>query len=68
MEAKYALEVLREFDSAIVISKAGYLEEKMTYGKISDLIKRDLGIAPFCIIIPAKLHLVEEEYLENYKN
>ena len=65
MEAKYALEVLKEFDSAIVISKAGYLDEKVTYGKISDLTKRsDLGSTPFCIIIPAKLHLVEEEYLE----
>ena len=69
MGAKHALEVLCEFDSAVVISKAGYMDEKVVYGKIKELLSKHntLGVAPFCIIIPAKLHLVEEEYLETIK-
>jgi diphthine synthase len=66
MEAKAALEMLSEFDSAVVISRLGEPEEKITYGKINDLKNKDLGRAPFCVIIPAKLHLLEEEYLTSF--
>jgi diphthine synthase len=63
MDAKAALEMLSEFDSALVISRLGEAEEKITYGKINDLKNKELGRAPFCVIIPARLHLLEEEYL-----
>lgn len=64
MEAKNALEMLKEFEYAIVLSRVGYPDEKITYGTIKDLQKKDLGKPLFCIIIPAKLHPIEEEYLE----
>ncbi len=63
MEAKAALEMLSEFESAVVISRLGEPEEKITYGKISELKNKELGKVPFCLIIPAKLHVLEEEYL-----
>ena len=65
MEAKDALEMLKEFKFAVVISRAACADEKITYGKVSELIKQknNLGKAPFAIIIPAKLHPIEEEYL-----
>ncbi len=63
MEAKAALEMLSEFDSAVVLSRVGEGDEKITYGKISELKKKELGKAPFCVVIPAKLHAMEEEYL-----
>lgn len=63
MEAKAALDMLSEFETAVVISRLGETDEKITYGKINDLKNKDLGRAPFCVIIPARLHLLEEEYL-----
>ncbi|MEW6748911.1 MAG: diphthine synthase [Candidatus Micrarchaeota archaeon] len=63
MEATAALEMLSEFDSAIVLSSLGYPDERISYGKIGDLKKKDLGRPPFTVIIPARLHAVEEEYL-----
>jgi diphthine synthase len=63
MEAETALEMLFEFDKAVVLSRLGEGNEKITYGIISDLLGKDLGRVPFCIIIPAKLHAMEEEFL-----
>lgn len=63
MEASTALSMLSEFDSAIVLSNLGFPDERITYGKISELKNKELGKAPFTVIVPAKLHAVEEEYL-----
>ena len=67
MDAKTALEMLSEFENAVVMSKLGEEGEQITYGSISELLGKNLGDPPFTIIIPAKLHIVEEEYLEWYK-
>ncbi|MFA6531209.1 MAG: diphthine synthase [Candidatus Micrarchaeia archaeon] len=69
MDAKDALEMLSEFEHAVVLSRLGEPDEKITYGKIAELKKKSesLGKPPFSIIIPAKLHMMEEEYLETLK-
>jgi diphthine synthase len=64
MDSKAALGMLYEFESAVILSRLGEADQKVTFGKISDLLEKDLGRAPFSIIIPAKLHPMEEEYLE----
>ncbi len=66
MEAKAALEMLSEFSTAVVLSRLGENDEKISYGAIDDLKKKDLGKPPFSVIIPAKLHPIEEEYLEAF--
>ena len=63
MDAKAALEVLSEFRTAVILSRLGEKDEKITYGSIEELKKKDLGKPPFSVIIPAKLHPIEEEYL-----
>ena len=63
MEAKTALEMLSEFSMAIILSRLGENDEKITYGGIEDLKQKNLGNPPFSIIIPAELHPIEEEYL-----
>lgn len=68
MEAKAALEMLGEFENAVVISRLGESDEKITYGKISELKNKELGRSPFCVIIPASLHLVEEECLTSFSS
>jgi len=64
MEAKAALDMLSCFDSAVVLSRLGEEDERISYGRIEELKKKDLGKPPFCIIVPAKLHVVEKEYLD----
>lgn len=68
MEAKAALEMLGEFESAVVISRLGEPDEKIVYGKIENLKNKELGRPPFCVIIPASLHLLEEEYLTSFSS
>lgn len=67
MEAIPALMMLSEFEYAIVLSRVGLDDERISHGKISALMAKEpmsLGRPPFTIIVPAKLHPVEEEYLE----
>ena len=64
MDAKTALDMLSGFGMAVVLSRLGENDEKISYGAIDELKKKDLGKPPFSIIIPAKLHVIEEEYLE----
>jgi len=63
MDAKTALELLSEFQTAIILSRLGENDEKINYGTIDELKKKNLGKPPFSVIIPAKLHPIEEEYL-----
>lgn len=63
MDAKAALEMLAEFENAVVLSRLGEPDEKVSYGSIPQLARVPLGSPPFCVIIPAKLHPMEEEFL-----
>lgn len=69
MEAKLALELLEKNDfgqhKIVVLSCIGYANEKVSYGDLAELKKRDLGKPLFCLIIPGKLHPLEEEYLNS---
>ena len=67
MDAKNALKTLSEFENAVVLSRLGEEDEQITFGSIPGLLGKDLGKPPFTLIIPAKLHVVEEEYLDWYK-
>lgn len=70
MDAKVALELIEKVDSnkivkkLVVLSRLGEKDEKIMYGTIEELKKENLGKPPFCIIIPGKLHMIEEEYRE----
>lgn len=71
MDAKVALELVEAgglmVDALVVLSRLGEKDEKIIYGEIEKLKNADLGKPPFSIIIPAKLHMVEEEYIEFHK-
>ncbi len=66
MEAEAALGMLSEFGMAVVLSRLGENDEKISYGEIDDLKNKNLGKPPFSVIIPATLHPIEEEYLEAF--
>jgi diphthine synthase len=71
MSAKAALKLLldADFGTVITLSRLGAADERISFGKIHNLLKNEkqLGKRPFTIIIPAKLHIVEEEYLKQYQ-
>ena len=67
MDAETALDMLSEFRDAVVLSCLGSDSERITYGNIKELKGKDLGKPPFSVIIPAKLHPVEEEFLKTMK-
>ena len=54
-------------DDIIVLSRVGYADEKVTYGKRAELAGLDLGKPPFCFAIPGKLHPFEKDYLDMLK-
>ncbi|MEW6035298.1 MAG: diphthine synthase [Candidatus Micrarchaeota archaeon] len=65
MEAAAALDMLAEFSHAIVLSRVGHEDEKISYGAVPRLKEMPLGRPPFTIIVPARLHPVEQEYLDS---
>jgi len=50
----------------VVCEKAGTDDSRFTVGRISSLIKKKFKL-PACIIIPAKLHFMEQEALDSLK-
>ena len=59
---KSAKEHKIKLDKIIVCSRLGTRYRKIFYEKVGDLFDEDID-APFCFIIPGKLHFVEEEML-----
>ncbi|MEM3555507.1 MAG: diphthine synthase [Candidatus Micrarchaeia archaeon] len=75
MDAKEAVEQLIKVDKeegklgefhVVVLSRVGSEEQKITYGKAEEIIKKELGKPPFILIIPGKLHFMEEEALQGF--
>ncbi|MBS3068051.1 diphthine synthase [Candidatus Micrarchaeota archaeon] len=72
MDAKTALELIERTNKdtilknkkIIILSRIGENNEKIIYNEIEKLKITPLGKPPFVIIIPGKLHMVEEEYLQ----
>lgn len=56
---------LGEFRVA-VLSRVGSNEQKITYSKAEELLKKPLGKPPFILVIPGKLHFMEEEALQHF--
>ncbi len=50
-------------EKVVVLSSVGYPDERISYGGIGELKGKELGEAPFCIVIPSELHGAEKEYL-----
>jgi diphthine synthase len=59
--------VLTDNTMLVGCARIGSKKPKIAYGKAKELLKIDFGIAPHCLIVPGKLHFVEEEFLKQYK-
>ncbi len=55
-------------DSAVIIgcARLGAPDEMIRAGTLREIAKIDLGKPPHCIIVPGKLHFVEEEWIKKW--
>lgn len=51
----------------IAIARLGSVNPLIVYGKSKELLKINFGAPPYCLIVPGKLHFMEEEVLQKYK-
>ncbi len=51
----------------LVCCKLGCPDKKIIYGKAGKLLEKKFSSFPQCIIVPGKLHFIEEEALEFFK-
>lgn len=58
---------ITEDSKCIICAVLGTDKAEIKYGKISDLLKLDIKSYPQCIIVPGKMHFVEEEIIDLYK-
>ncbi len=65
IEKKRKEQIINENTLSVGCSRIGMKDQKIKFGKIKELIKEDFGKPPYCIIIPAKLHFMEEESLKH---
>ncbi len=54
-----------KLDKIVVCSRMGTKDKKIFYDKLENLKNREIK-KPYCIIIPSKLHFVEQEVLEKF--
>lgn len=66
IEKKRAQKAFTEETLCVVLGNVGSLDYTMRAGKVKELIAMDFGVTPHALIVPGKLHFMEEEYLEEF--
>jgi len=66
-EENFGKGIFTEDTEIVVFGRAGSERPLILYGKVRDLMNKDFGDPPFVIILPARLHFSESEYLEFYR-
>ncbi len=60
-EGNFKRGVVGENTFAILISRLGREDARLSAGSLADLAKKDFGGPPHCLIVPGKLHFTEVE-------
>ncbi len=68
MEEKAGIGKIGPLTMAVAIVRAGREDGKVLYAPIGEMKEMDLGGPPHCLIIPGKLHFMEEEVLELFRS
>ncbi|MFH1774027.1 MAG: diphthine synthase [Methanobacteriota archaeon] len=66
IEKKRKERVFTEETLCVVLGSVGSYDCVLKAGKVKDLIKQDFGSLPHSLIVPGKLHFIEEEYLRAF--
>ena len=64
LEERKGENIISEDTKCVVLCRAGSINPKIVYGRIEDLLDYDFGKPLHSIIIPGKLHFMEEDALK----
>jgi len=67
VESKENGNLIDDNTMAIACARLGSSNKKIVYSSLKKLTKMDFGESPYCLIIPGKIHFIEEEVLELWK-
>ena len=67
IESKRKEKVFTEKTKIIGCARLGSENSSIKYGDAEKIIKFDFGKPPHCMIVPAKLHFAEEEFLKQFE-
>lgn len=65
IESKRKEKVFSEESFCIGCARLGSTNKKIKTGKAKNLLKEKFGKPPFCLVVPAKLHFIEEKSLKS---
>ncbi len=66
LEKKIKKGIISEDSLVVVCAGLGSEKERIIFGKVKDVLQQDLDVFPQCLIIPSKLHFIEEEALKRF--
>ena len=66
-EKKLNKKIITQKTKLLILSSIGKENSKVAYGEVGQLKKMKFSNPPHCLILPAKLHFIEEELLEFYE-
>lgn len=67
LETKHGKKLVTNDTLVVGCARLGSDVQKMLAGKAKDIVKKDFGKPVHCLIIPGKLHFMEEEALQQHK-
>ena len=67
VESKEKEGIFTEETMCVGCARIGCKDQKIMYGTAKELLEVDFGKALHCLIVPGKLHFIEEEALEEWK-
>ena len=67
VEYLIALDTLLKKENFLACARLGSEDEIIAYSSVDKLKEIDFGKPPYCLILPGKLHFLEEEALEEWK-
>lgn len=67
IELKRNEKVITDATNVIGVARLGSKNPSIYYGKARDVANANLGAPPHCLVVPGKLHFMEEEFLKQYK-
>jgi len=65
IEKKRKENVFTEHTLCIGCARLGSDKKKIKIGRAEELLKQDFGEPPFCMVVPAELHFIEEKSLKS---
>ncbi len=66
IEIKQGRGLVKDSTLVVACARLGSADQCIKSGTVRELLKSDFGKPPHCIIIPSKLHFVEEEWLKKW--